>query len=164
MIRTRYSVFGIAAVAAFFFTAACTHQMLTAEESLPAKHPVEVKGKHVTCTECHDAGDLIKGIQKPYALFNHSPLYYKDHSYYAYIGNNGELCSRCHVTSFCLDCHATRPAVEPSLRHGDNPELEFSHRGDYLSRHRIDGEIDPASCYKCHGRSNNALCRNCHRP
>jgi len=160
MTRTRYLLFGIAAAAALLLTAACTH-MLTAEESLPARHPVEVKGRDIACTECHDGDDVIKGIQKRYSLFNHSPIFIKDHSYYAYVGNNGELCSRCHSTSFCLDCHATRPAMQPSLK-TSNPELEFSHRGDYLTRHRIDGEIDPASCFKCHGRSNNAICRSCH--
>jgi hypothetical protein len=27
----------------------------------------------------------------------------------------------------------------------------------------IDGKIDPASCYRCHGRTNNEQCVQCHR-
>src|SRR4051794_27845041 len=137
MTRTRISVFSIAAGVVMVFTAACTH-MLTAEATLPAAHPAEVKGRDISCTECHDPGDVIKGIQKTYGTFNHTPIFTKDHSYYASLGNRGELCSTCHANSFCLDCHATRPAMLPSTK-SSNPELEFNHRGDYQTRHRIDG-------------------------
>jgi hypothetical protein len=29
--------------------------------------------------------------------------------------------------------------------------------------HRIDGKVDPASCYRCHGRTNNEKCIICHK-
>lgn len=143
---------------------ACTH-FLSQEESGVATHPVDFKDlkRHVTCTECHGAEDMLKGIDKPYKDFNHSEAYYRNHSYYAYVGNNGNMCTTCHTKAFCTDCHATNAALNPNSRNRDNIEFGFSHRGDYLTRHRYDGEMDPASCYKCHGRSNNELCRNCHK-
>jgi hypothetical protein len=29
--------------------------------------------------------------------------------------------------------------------------------------HRIEGKLDPASCYRCHGRANNERCVACHK-
>jgi hypothetical protein len=29
--------------------------------------------------------------------------------------------------------------------------------------HMIEGQIDPVSCYRCHGRTNNEQCIVCHR-
>lgn len=143
---------------------ACT-RLVPDQESVVTMHPVDFKDlkRHATCTECHGAEDLIKGINKSYAAFNHNEAYYKNHSYYAYLGNNGDLCARCHVKSFCTDCHTTKAAMKPSDKNGDNIEFEFSHRGDYIARHKLDGALDPASCYKCHGRANNELCRDCHK-
>jgi hypothetical protein len=38
------------------------------------------------------------------------------------------------------------------------------HRGDYVTRHRIDGRIDPTACFRCHGSPKRAkLCASCHR-
>jgi hypothetical protein len=36
------------------------------------------------------------------------------------------------------------------------------HRGNYVTMHKIDGKVDPASCYRCHGRGNNERCMSCH--
>jgi len=33
------------------------------------------------------------------------------------------------------------------------------HRGDYTVTHRIDGRLDPGSCYRCHGNRNDVKCR-----
>ena len=35
--------------------------------------------------------------------------------------------------------------------------------GDHLNQHKIDGKLNPASCFPCHGRQNNERCKQCHR-
>jgi len=161
MTKTKLSFLGVL-IGGMMIMTSCS-QMFSQDPSMPEKHPVDLKGKHAVCNECHDAGEAIKSIGKPYGTFNHNAQFYKDHSYYVFAGNDGELCAMCHVSSFCLDCHATNTAVRPTTKNEDNPEFEFNHRGDWRIRHRIDGEQDPAQCYKCHGRTNNAVCRECHR-
>jgi hypothetical protein len=41
--------------------------------------------------------------------------------------------------------------------------MEMPHRGDYITQHQIDGRINPAPCFRCHGRRNNERCAECHR-
>lgn len=160
MTKTKLSFLGVLLGGMMMLTA-CS-QIFSQDPSLPAKHPVDVKGKDPVCSECHDAQEGIKSVGKTYGTFTHSPAFYQNHSYFAFAGNNGQLCAMCHVTSFCLDCHATNTPDKPTSMN-DAPDFEFNHRGDWRARHRIEAKIDPVSCYKCHGRTNNAVCRECHR-
>jgi hypothetical protein len=69
----------------------------------------------------------------------------------------------CHQTSFCNDCHATRVELKPSERHKTETYRRMPHRGNYLARHRIDGRVDPTSCFRCHGNPKTArTCSPCH--
>jgi hypothetical protein len=133
--------------------------ILSSEKSLPATHPEALGEKRVLCSECHE--DQAKGTIKPLTTFNHTPLFVRDHRLYAQ--NSERLCSVCHATSFCNDCHATKNELKPSQKLGNRPDRELVHRGDFMTRHRIEGKIDPTGCYRCHGRSNNELCHTCHR-
>lgn len=138
--------------------AACNHLAPT-NGSLPASHPEGLEEGRVACSECHE--DQVRGILKPYASFNHTTNFINGHKFYA--AQNDGLCASCHKRSFCNDCHASRETMKPALKYGDRPDRELIHRGDYLTKHKIDGRMDPASCYTCHGRVNNKLCMNCHR-
>jgi hypothetical protein len=114
----------------------------------------------IRCTECHtdDTGVALK----PIGIFNHSSSFLRRHRFYAV--QTDTLCRACHLSSFCTDCHATRAELKPSAKHAEAPERWMPHRGDYLFQHRIDGRIDPTTCFRCHGRQNNELCKQCHRP
>jgi hypothetical protein len=147
-----------AALVGTVLIAACGHVAATGS-ALPASHPEELGEGRVTCTECHE--DQLKGVVKPYATFNHTSNFILNHRQYA--AKNDQLCATCHKQSFCNDCHGKKENMKPALKFGDRPDREMIHRGDYLTRHKIDGRIDAASCYKCHGRANNKLCMNCHR-
>ena len=68
-----------------------------------------------------------------------------------------------HHTISCADCHGGKTAMLPSTKLGDRPDRMSPHRGDYLTLHRIDGRVDPTSCYECHGRANNDKCTACHK-
>jgi hypothetical protein len=120
--------------------------------SLKRKHPVEIQGL-VNCSDCH---------KDRWGALNHkADNFDRRHKYYA--GQQQRACTPCHRESFCTDCHAYREEIMPSDKYKGSPERMLPHRGDFLSRHRIEGKIDPVSCLKCHGRQNNERCRLCHR-
>jgi hypothetical protein len=127
--------------------------------SVPPKHPEELPAGRVDCLECHK--DVSTGALKPYATFRHSRVFINAHGTYARQGQN--LCSSCHAPSFCQTCHARKEEMKPNVKMGNRPDRMAPHRGDYLVAHRIDGRIDPGSCFRCHGNKNDAQCRQCHK-
>jgi hypothetical protein len=124
----------------------------------PPKHPEELSGGKVDCLDCHD--DELTGTLKPYGTFRHSNRFLLDHGTYG--SQARDLCSSCHSEPFCLECHATTENLGPDLRRGDQPGRMLPHRGEYLTRHQIDGRVDPGSCVRCHGNRNDASCAVCH--
>jgi hypothetical protein len=120
--------------------------------SIVKTHPEKVVGLP-NCRECHSDS---------WQAFNHKATdFYLKHRYY---GQQQRLaCASCHEESFCSDCHAHKEELTPSRKFAEAPERNLPHRGDYLSQHKIDGLINPASCAKCHGRQNNERCITCHR-
>ena len=120
--------------------------------SIARQHPEAVKGL-VNCGECHE---------NQWGLLNHkADDFYRKHKFYA--GQQKQACASCHRESFCADCHAHKEEIKPGDKYKDSAERTFPHRGDYLSRHRIEGRVNPAPCLKCHGRQNNERCKTCHR-
>lgn len=128
------------------------------ERRVPETHPVELTAMP-RCTECHsdDTGVALK----PIATFNHSADFISSHRFYA--SQTYRLCNACHKVSFCADCHAYKDELKPSEKYSGSPERWLPHKGDYLFQHRIDGRLDPTSCYRCHGTQNNKACKRCHR-
>ncbi len=127
--------------------------------SVPPKHPEELPPGRVDCLECHQG--VSTGALKPYATFRHTRVFIDAHGTYARQGQS--LCAACHAPSFCQSCHALKDEMKPNVKMGDRPDRMAPHRGDYLVTHRIDGRIDPGSCFRCHGNRNDAKCRQCHR-
>ena len=127
---------------------------------LPASHPEAlVVGQQVSCAECHE--DQQKGTMKAFDAFSHTPSFVKNHRFYA--SSDERLCSSCHKSSFCNDCHTNQTEMKPSLKYGNRPDRDMPHRGNFFTLHKIEGKLDPASCYRCHGRANNERCITCHR-
>ncbi len=125
---------------------ACAHT-----QSIAAKHPTAVEGTPI-CSDCHT--DYR-------AAMNHTGDFSTRHRFYAVQGK--QSCAVCHAESFCSDCHAHKEELKPSDKYKDSPERSMPHRGDYLNQHKIDGRVNPASCFPCHGRQNNERCQACHR-
>ncbi len=121
------------------------------KQSLVKWHPVEVTVAP-NCSDCH---------KDERAALNHTPDFATRHKFFA--AQRAQVCDLCHVQSFCADCHAHKEEVKPSDKFKDAPERSLPHRGDYLTQHMIDGRINPASCFPCHGRMNNERCRVCHK-
>ena len=127
----------------------------------PERHPVDAElppNDPPICIDCHEARDETFN----WAQFNHTNSFVGgDHRQTAY--RQGRVCQMCHTPDFCSDCHATRIELKPSERHPTQTYRRMPHRGDYLSRHRIDGRVDPSSCFRCHGNPKTALnCSRCH--
>ncbi|MGC1453646.1 MAG: cytochrome C [Nitrospirota bacterium] len=118
--------------------------------SLAKKHPTEIAQAPI-CSDCHN--DWRTSM-------NHTSDYITRHKFYA--AQQKQVCDLCHKESFCADCHANKEELKPSDKYKDSPERALPHRGDYLTQHKIDGRINPASCFPCHGRQNNARCKVCH--
>lgn len=124
-----------------------------------AKHPsAEDLGEQPkVCTDCHDA----RGEHVAFERYVHTADWGLNHRAQAYQGE--AICAMCHETSFCNDCHATGIELKPSLKNQTETYRPMQHRGDYLSRHPIDGRVDPTSCFRCHGNPKSAeTCVRCH--
>ena len=121
------------------------------KQSVALKHPMEIEGMP-RCSDCHTDGR---------AALDHRPDFITRHKFYA--SQQSSSCELCHVQSFCADCHANKEELRPSDKYKDAPTRSMPHRGDYLNQHKIDGKINPASCFPCHGRQNNERCKACHK-
>lgn len=134
--------------------------LLSPETSFVAAHEPLEKGRP-TCSACHE-NETMKGGLKTFASFDHTANFIKDHRFQA--NRDSATCASCHGQAFCSDCHGGKTAMRPSVKLGDRPDRASTpHRGNYLTLHRMEGKMDPSSCYKCHGRANNDKCTSCHR-
>lgn len=152
-------IFPVVALAGLIMILAACAQM-KAIPGLPASHPETLAaGQQVSCAECHE--DQQKGTLKAFDAFSHSPAFVKNHRFYA--SSDERLCASCHKSSFCNDCHTNQVEMKPSIKYGNRPDRDMPHRGNFMTLHKIEGKLDPASCYRCHGRANNERCITCHR-
>lgn len=134
--------------------------LLSPDASFAATHPQELGAGRPICTTCH-SDEALKGAVKPYADFNHTASFVKDHRFAA--NRDLNVCASCHAPSFCADCHTGKTMMTPSTKLSDRPDRAMPHRSNYLTLHRMDGKMDPTSCYKCHGKANNDKCMTCHK-
>lgn len=116
-------------------------------------HP-KIEDNLKLCSNCHN--DSKKEL-------NHYLDFIEKHKFV--VSKNAELCFFCHSEAFCSDCHTKKDHLKPSYKYSDEADsfLKFPHPGDYINQHKIDGRVNPASCFKCHGRYNNDRCKTCHR-
>jgi len=156
MIR-KTALLSLFAALALGLLSACS--IISSEKSFAASHPQALGAGRPVCSECHGT-EAMKGSLKSYASFDHTTTFVKEHRFAA--GQDSNTCATCHGQSFCADCHGGKTVMNPSTKLGNRPDREMPHRGNYLSMHRIEGKMDPTSCFKCHGRANNEKCMTCH--
>ena len=144
----------------FFFILALAAVSLVACAAtyrLPAVHPEELEAVRPVCTDCHDTSDE----NVSYARYTHTINWGKDHRLAAV--QSEQVCAMCHQQSYCNDCHGVRVELKPSTKTPADVFRQMPHRGDFLSRHRIEGRINPTSCFRCHGNPKTAqTCVPCH--
>jgi hypothetical protein len=120
--------------------------------SAACRHPEELR-EAPTCSACHEKGECPP--------LDHDAAWVRTHG--AAARQNARTCELCHRPSFCADCHGAKEEMKPSDKWGNRPDLVLPHRGDYINQHKVDGRIDPAACFSCHGRKNDWRCSQCHR-
>jgi len=130
---------------------------LRSDYSPPLLHPNDEGEDLRTCTDCHDPDEGPVSFEQ----FNHGILFAENHGT---IGSRyGRTCSACHRDNFCTDCHGFGIELKPSVKYQTETYRRMPHRGDYLSRHIIDGRLNPASCYRCHRTPKSyQSCKPCH--
>jgi hypothetical protein len=123
-------------------------------------HHHEQEVAEAKCTPCHVS--LKRFPAKPltqFTEFAHQGNFIREHGRLAKAG--AETCAQCHDQTYCSNCHATATLpMKPELRFPENVRSDFIHRGDYISRHHLEAESDPALCRRCHGSE---FCESCHR-
>jgi hypothetical protein len=130
----------------------------------------ETKPTMATCLSCHehqedyDAGrcakchlDLAHFDKKPLGTFTHAGNFVHEHMRPARAAP--ETCATCHDQTFCTDCHASTVGLKVETKFPERVDRDFIHRDDFVSRHVIEQQADPASCARCHGTS---FCESCH--
>jgi len=140
-----------ALAAALLVSAAALFGACAGPKSTAIVHPEKLQGMP-TCTSCHEAS---------YAAANHDARWMTAHG--AVAVRDKRSCEMCHQESTCADCHSQKEEIKPSDKRPSRFDAATPHRGDYLSRHQVDGRLDPASCFSCHGRKNEERCRVCHK-
>ncbi len=126
---------------------------------VPPAHPplFELGERRVFCVKCH--GEATEPIL--FRKYNHTITFTDSHRLAAY--QDEQVCASCHEQSFCNDCHVTRSELKPSIKNQTENYRRMQHRGDYVSRHRIDARVDPTSCFRCHGNpASSQTCIPCH--
>lgn len=146
---TRFTTTALAA--ALLLGAAALLGACTGPRSAALVHPEKVQGMPI-CTSCHDAGR---------AASNHDSRWIKSHG--AAAVRDRRTCEMCHRGSSCADCHGNKEEIKPSDKRPSRFDAATPHRGDWLTRHRVEGRLDPASCFPCHGRKNVGRCGTCHK-
>jgi hypothetical protein len=137
--------------AGLLLTAAVLLGACAGPRSAALVHPEKLKGAPI-CTDCHDAGS---------AEANHDARWMKTHGAVAI--RDKRTCEICHKGSSCADCHGNKEEIKPSDKRIGRFDEASPHHGDYLTQHRADGRMDPASCFPCHGRKNVGRCATCHK-
>jgi hypothetical protein len=130
---------------------------LKSSYSVPIRHPEELPKGRPMCSDCHDQekGGFV------FSRFNHTASWESHHRELA--RQTANVCAMCHNQSFCNGCHVTTVELKPSLRDQTDTYRYMPHRGDYISRHRIDARIDPTPCFRCHGNPKSSkICVPCH--
>jgi len=107
------------------------------------------------CMPCHVD---LKGY-KPETAFKHQGEWIRQHA--ALARPSGESCAACHDQTYCATCHASATSpTRPEIVFPERVDASYIHRGDYVSRHMVDANANPASCRSCHGTP---FCDACHK-
>jgi hypothetical protein len=108
------------------------------------------------CSVCHL--DLARFPLKPVSLFSHQGNFVREHGRSARAAE--ATCAQCHEQTFCSDCHANTVSLPVEWKFPERVDANFIHRNDFIDRHAVESQADPASCRRCHGTT---FCADCHR-
>jgi hypothetical protein len=118
-------------------------------------HEHQAEWERGECTPCHERKELARTM--PRTFLRHEGSFARHHGDLALL--NGKLCQACHAQADCDDCHDVSQNLSVERRHPESVERNFVHRGDFVVRHAIEAQSEPARCVRCHEP---ATCDACH--
>lgn len=107
------------------------------------------------CAPCHEKRDLERLLPQSFA--KHDAGFQRNHGQAA--RQQQKLCQQCHTQQHCDDCHDASQDLSVEKRRPESIERSLVHRGDFVSRHAIEAQSQPARCARCHTP---ASCDGCH--
>ncbi|MBI4702734.1 MAG: hypothetical protein HY744_16555 [Deltaproteobacteria bacterium] len=107
------------------------------------------------CDTCHGRTDLRRLV--PQSFVRHDLSFVRDHGLAANTG--AKICAKCHTRDDCLACHGQGQTIAVEARRPDAVDRQLLHRGDFVTRHAIEAQGQPATCLRCHS---SASCDRCH--
>lgn len=108
-----------------------------------------------TCGPCHARADLARSM--PQTFLRHDQSFMRHHGTLA--KEEKQLCQSCHEQSQCAACHDLAQDLSIERRQPERVERNFVHRGDFMVRHAIEAQEQPAKCVRCHTVD---TCDSCH--
>ncbi len=107
------------------------------------------------CAPCHQPHDLDRIL--PQTFLRHEGTFARNHGSAA--TEQKQLCQACHTQAECNECHDVTQNLTVERRHPASLERSFVHRADFMVRHGIEAQSQPATCARCHEPS---TCDSCH--
>jgi len=118
-------------------------------------HEHEAQWNRRECTPCHARADLAHLLPRTFS--RHEGDFVRNHGRAA--ATDGALCRSCHAPADCESCHDVTQAMTVEARRPEAVERNFVHRGDFITRHPMEAQVDSARCLSCHEP---ASCDACH--
>jgi hypothetical protein len=118
-------------------------------------HEHEQQFQAGVCTPCHAATDLRKIL--PQSFMRHEGNFMRHHA--SLVADQGQLCQACHTQADCSNCHDLSQIMSVEQRQPEKIDRQFVHRADFVVRHAMEAQSQPAKCLRCHEPS---TCDACH--
>jgi hypothetical protein len=118
-------------------------------------HEHEEQWQRGVCVPCHDPGELSRVM--PQTFLRHDGDFARRHGRLA--TSQKHLCQSCHAQNDCDVCHDTTQDLAVERRRPEAIERHFVHRADFVTRHAIEAQANPARCSSCHTPE---TCDACH--
>lgn len=119
-------------------------------------HEHRVEYQEGRCDRCHL--DLPSEQLVPVKDFSHQGNFVVGHRNVA--RTTADSCMACHTQAQCVACHNATPPVRVEVQQPSAVDRNLIHRNDFVSRHSMEAQADPAQCYRCHTTD---TCVACHR-
>lgn len=107
------------------------------------------------CAPCHDRADVEKLV--PQTFLHHVGDFIRRHGVLA--TQERAKCESCHTQADCDDCHDVTQNLTIERRRPEAITQSFVHRGDFITRHPIEAQMQQARCMTCHTSES---CDACH--
>jgi hypothetical protein len=94
----------------------------------------------------------------PQTFLRHDQGFLRHHGQLA--AEEQKLCQSCHTQEQCNGCHDVTQELSVERRRPEKIESTRVHEGDFLTRHALEAQSQPARCASCHAPQ---TCDDCHR-